>query len=310
MTAPPAGVAHTARGTYRTPCFMPVGTRGAVKYLSAADYDRLGLEIVLANTYHLMLRPGAEVVDRFGGVGRFAGWDGLTLTDSGGFQVFTLSPIVDDDGVTFRSVYDGSTHRLTPESAVAVQELLGADIQMVLDAARRCRARRRSSKGRRPHTDVGRTGLLRHRRWAVPLRHRARWHLAAAAPPAPRQRSTSTSTGTGSADSPWARPVPRCCRRSGPRRNTCRRTACAPHGCRGSGVDARGHRARGGSVRLRAADTPLGRHGTALTAAGKVQLKGPAMQTRTSPSNPPAAARGPRPRHSRSTCDTCSLPGS
>ena len=128
-----AGVAHTARGTYRTPCFMPVGTRGAVKYLSAADYDRLGVEVVLANTYHLMLRPGAEVVDRFGGVGRFAGWDGLTLTDSGGFQVFSLSPIVDDDGVTFRSVYDGSTHRLTPESAVAVQELLGADMQMVLD---------------------------------------------------------------------------------------------------------------------------------------------------------------------------------
>jgi len=128
-----AGVAHTARGSYRTPCFMPVGTRGAVKYLSAADYDRLGVEIVLANTYHLMLRPGAEVVGRFGGIGRFAGWDGLTLTDSGGFQVFSLAPTVDDDGVTFRSVYDGSMHRLTPESAVAVQELLGADIQMVLD---------------------------------------------------------------------------------------------------------------------------------------------------------------------------------
>ncbi len=128
-----AGVAHTARGSYRTPCFMPVGTRGAVKYLSAADFDRLGVEIVLANTYHLMLRPGAEVVGRFGGIGRFAGWDGLTLTDSGGFQVFSLGPTVDDDGVTFRSVYDGSMHRLTPESAVAVQELLGADIQMVLD---------------------------------------------------------------------------------------------------------------------------------------------------------------------------------
>ena len=69
-----AGVAHAARGTYRTPCFMPVGTRGAVKYLSAADYERLGVEIVLANTYHLMLRPGAEVVARFGGLGRFAGW--------------------------------------------------------------------------------------------------------------------------------------------------------------------------------------------------------------------------------------------
>jgi queuine tRNA-ribosyltransferase len=128
-----AGVAHTARGTYRTPCFMPVGTRGAVKYLSAADYEDLGVEIVLGNTYHLMLRPGADTVARFGGLGAFAGWNGLTLTDSGGFQVFSLDPKIDDDGVTFRSVYDGSTHRLTPESAVATQELLGADIQMVLD---------------------------------------------------------------------------------------------------------------------------------------------------------------------------------
>lgn len=127
------GLAHTARGTYRTPCFMPVGTRAAIKYLSAADYERLGAEIVLGNTYHLMLRPGAETIARFGGLGRFAGWSGLTLTDSGGFQVFSLEPKVDDDGVTFRSTYDGSTHRFTPESAVATQELLGADIQMVLD---------------------------------------------------------------------------------------------------------------------------------------------------------------------------------
>src|SRR6187431_3832114 len=82
-----ATTATTARGTYRTPCFMPVGTRGAVKYLSAADYESLGAEIVLANTYHLMLRPGADGVARFGGVGRFSGWGGLTLTDSGGYQV-------------------------------------------------------------------------------------------------------------------------------------------------------------------------------------------------------------------------------
>jgi queuine tRNA-ribosyltransferase len=112
---------------------MPVGTRGAIKYLSATDYESLGVQIVLANTYHLMLRPGADVVAGFGGLGAFSGWDGLTLTDSGGFQVFSLEPTVDDDGVTFRSVYDGSVHRLTPESAVEVQELLGADIQMALD---------------------------------------------------------------------------------------------------------------------------------------------------------------------------------
>jgi queuine tRNA-ribosyltransferase len=128
-----SGVATTAKGSYRTPCFMPVGTRGAIKYLSAADYEALGAEIVLGNTYHLMLRPGADVVARFGGLGAFAGWRGLTLTDSGGYQVFSLDPKVDDDGVTFRSTYDGSTHRFTPESAVHLQELLGADIQMVLD---------------------------------------------------------------------------------------------------------------------------------------------------------------------------------
>ena len=127
------GVAHTARGTYQTPCFMPVGTRGAIKYLHASDYERLGAEIVLGNTYHLMLRPGAETVAHFGGLGKFADWKGLTLTDSGGFQVFSLEPKVDDDGVTFKSTYDGSSHRFTPEIAVHTQQLLGADIQMVLD---------------------------------------------------------------------------------------------------------------------------------------------------------------------------------
>ncbi len=128
-----AGTATTARGAYTTPLFMPVGTRGAIKYLSADDYGRVGAQIVLGNTYHLMLRPGADLVERFGGLGRFSGWDGLTLTDSGGFQVFSLDPKVDDDGVTFKSTYDGSTHRFTPEIAVDVQQRIGADIMMVLD---------------------------------------------------------------------------------------------------------------------------------------------------------------------------------
>jgi queuine tRNA-ribosyltransferase len=128
-----AGVATTAHGRYTTPLFMPVGTRGAIKYLSADDYDALGVQIVLGNTYHLMMRPGADTVERLGGLARFAGWDGLTLTDSGGFQVFSLEPKVDDDGVTFRSTYDGTEHRFTPERAVEVQQALGADIQMVLD---------------------------------------------------------------------------------------------------------------------------------------------------------------------------------
>ncbi len=128
-----AGTATTAKGSYTTPLFMPVGTRGAIKYLSAADYERLGAQIVLGNTYHLMLRPGSELIEKFGGIGRFAGWGGLTLTDSGGFQVFSLDPKVDDDGVTFKSTYDGSSVRFTPEDAIRVQQELGADIQMVLD---------------------------------------------------------------------------------------------------------------------------------------------------------------------------------
>ena len=128
-----AGFVTTSRGTFRTPCFMPVGTRGSVKALSSLDMAELGAEVVLGNTYHLMLRPGADLIGDLGGLHRFTGWDGHVLTDSGGFQVFSLSPTVDDDGVTFRSTYDGSSHRLTPEKAVEVQEQLGSDIQMVLD---------------------------------------------------------------------------------------------------------------------------------------------------------------------------------
>ena len=128
-----AGVVTTARGSFATPCFMPVGTRGAVRAVSSADLEDLGAEVVLANTYHLMLRPGADVVEELGGVHGFSSWRGHVLTDSGGYQVFSLKPSVDDDGVTFRSTYDGSTHRLTPEGALRVQEQLGADIAMVLD---------------------------------------------------------------------------------------------------------------------------------------------------------------------------------
>lgn len=112
---------------------MPVGTRGAIRYLSADDYESVGARIVLGNTYHLMLRPGADLIADMGGLGAFAGWGGLTLTDSGGFQVFSLGPKIDDDGVTFKSTYDGEMVRFTPERAVDVQQLLGADIQMVLD---------------------------------------------------------------------------------------------------------------------------------------------------------------------------------
>ena len=127
------GAIETPHGRIETPAFMAVGTRATVTGLTPADLQEVGAQVVLGNTYHLMLRPGAERVARFGGLGKWASWGGLTLTDSGGFQVFSLEPKVDDDGVTFRSTYDGSKHRFTPEVAVRTQELLGADIQMVLD---------------------------------------------------------------------------------------------------------------------------------------------------------------------------------
>ena len=123
----------TARGAFATPCFMPVGTRGAVRTLAADDLEDLGAEIVLGNTYHLMLRPGADVVARLGGLHGFTDWRGNVLTDSGGYQVFSLKPKVDDEGATFTSTYDGSRHHLSPEGAVDVQVALGSDIQMVLD---------------------------------------------------------------------------------------------------------------------------------------------------------------------------------
>ena len=128
-----AGQLETARGRVLTPCFMPVGSRGVVKLLSAQDLDDLGVQVVLANTYHLMLRPGVDLVGALGGLHGFTGWEGHFLTDSGGYQVMSLPCSLDDDGVTFRSAYDGSWQRLTPEGAVSAQDALGADIQMVLD---------------------------------------------------------------------------------------------------------------------------------------------------------------------------------
>ncbi|MCS5688843.1 MAG: tRNA guanosine(34) transglycosylase Tgt [Actinomycetota bacterium] len=125
----------TPRGSIETPVFMPVGTRGAVIHLDQRDYSELEIEVVLGNTYHLMLRPGAETIDALGGIHAFTSWEGHMLTDSGGFQVMSLNDNVhvDDDGVTFASIYDGEKVRFTPEDAVLTQELLGADIQMALD---------------------------------------------------------------------------------------------------------------------------------------------------------------------------------
>jgi queuine tRNA-ribosyltransferase len=143
LVGPPADGTTRARrgrlqlphGLVETPQFMPVGTNAAVKALDPADLRAAGASIVLANTYHLYLRPGHERIARLGGLHRFMGWDRPILTDSGGFQVVSLAHLrdIDDDGATFRSHLDGSSHRFTPEHSIAVQEALGADVAVAFD---------------------------------------------------------------------------------------------------------------------------------------------------------------------------------
>ena len=125
----------TAHGVVETPAFMPVGTRGSVKSLSPDDLRDAGAQIILSNTYHLLVRPGPELVRELGGLHRFMGWDGPILTDSGGYQVFSLAKLrsLSERGVTFRSPIDGATHELTPERVVEIQRTLGVDIMHPLD---------------------------------------------------------------------------------------------------------------------------------------------------------------------------------
>ena len=141
-----AGTVTTAHGTVPTPAFMPVGTKASVKLLDPLEVRAAGAHIVLGNTYHLHFRPGEDVIEELGGIQRFMGWDGPVLTDSGGFQVFSLRDTIvkaDDDGVTFRSVYDGTAERFTPASAAAIQAALGSDIAMCLDVCPPADATRR-----------------------------------------------------------------------------------------------------------------------------------------------------------------------
>jgi queuine tRNA-ribosyltransferase len=130
-----AGMLHTAHGEVPTPVFMPVGTAGTVKGMTADGVRATGARMVLGNTYHLMLRPGAERVARLGGLHKLMDWHGPILTDSGGFQVMSLAALrkLTEDGVTFRSHVDGSKHHLTPERSIEIQHLLGADVSMCFD---------------------------------------------------------------------------------------------------------------------------------------------------------------------------------
>ncbi len=158
------GTLRLAHGEVRTPCFMAVGTQGTVKALTREDLEAVGAEMVLANAYHLYLRPGAEIVRGLGGLHGFMHWDRPILTDSGGFQVFSLARIneVDDEGVTFQSHIDGSPHRLTPEKSVDVQAALGSDVMMALDECPPGRADR----------ETARTAVERSLRWLERCRRR------------------------------------------------------------------------------------------------------------------------------------------
>jgi queuine tRNA-ribosyltransferase len=131
-----AGTLHTAHGDVRTPVFMPVGTKATVKTVDPEELRDLGAQMILGNTYHLHFRPGEDVIAELGGLHRFMAWEGPILTDSGGFQVFSLRDTLiasDDEGVTFRSVYDGAPERFTPELAARIQRQLASDVAMCLD---------------------------------------------------------------------------------------------------------------------------------------------------------------------------------
>ena len=161
-----AGVLRTAHGDIPTPAFMPVGTKATVKSLHPDEVRDLGAHVILGNTYHLHLRPGEDVIEQLGGLHAFSGWSGPILTDSGGFQVFSLRDTllsVDDEGVTFRSVYDGRAERLTPEGVAEIQMRLGSDIAMCLDI---CPP---ADSSRRAHEDaVRRTQLWAERQIDAP----------------------------------------------------------------------------------------------------------------------------------------------
>jgi len=187
----------TRHGTIQTPVFMPVGTMASVKSLTTEQLKRLGPEIILNNTYHLMLRPGVDLLEQLGGVHDFMGWDRAVLTDSGGFQLFSLASIrkIREEGVEFRSHIDGSAHFLSPERSVEIQTRMGVDIAMAFDE---CPAYGLS------HAEVEKSMLLTHRwarrslAWACVRRGRGSTRSWARHSPSGSQRSSSGNAAIAS----------------------------------------------------------------------------------------------------------------
>lgn len=172
-----AGLLHTPHGTFQTPMFMPVGTQATVKTMTPEELKAMGSQVILSNTYHLFLRPGPELIEEAGGLHKFMNWDQAILTDSGGFQVFSLGDMrkITEDGVTFRSHIDGSKQFLSPEVATKVQEQLGSDIAMAFDecipypadhnyakrsTARTTRWAHRCQEARKAHDRQGMFGIV------------------------------------------------------------------------------------------------------------------------------------------------------
>src|SRR5205814_2337431 len=208
-----AGVLCTAHGEVPTPAFMPVGTKATVKTVDPDELRSLGATILLGNTYHLYFRPGEDLIAELGGLHRFMGWDGPILTDSGGFQVFSLRDTlasVDDDGVTFRSVYDGALARFTPESVARCQAQLGSDLGLgrraapgreaaLLHGHRRPRGRPRGDRARRGHVRL---------RPADPHRaHRQRPDVGRSPQPAQRRVRPRPAAARRGLHLPGVRPV-------------------------------------------------------------------------------------------------------
>ncbi len=281
---------------------MPVGTRGSIKYLSAADYERLGAEIVLGNTYHLMLRPGAETVAHFGGLGAFAGWDGLTLTDSGGFQVFSLEPKVDDDGVTFKSTYDGSQAPLHPGSC---RDHPGTPRCRHPDGARRVPStavrHRGRAAGRGAHRLPGRhvrrpPTIARIRPCSASCRVGSTKRCGRRAPSA---RWRSGSTATASVASVWARPAPEMLPALAA--TIAHLPADRPRYLMGVGDPASLVEAVALGVDQFdcVMQTRIGRHGIAMTGHGKVHVKNAQSRAQRRPSRPRMRLRGLYPAQPR-----------
>ena len=199
-----AGILRTARGEIRTPVFMPVGTKGTVKTLHPDEVRDLGAQILLGNTYHLYFRPGDELIRSLGGLHRFMAWDAPILTDSGGFQVFSLRDTiakVDDEGVTFNNVYDGSRARFTPELSAQIQANLGSDIAMCLDQVPSPDLpRRKLEDAVRRTTEWARgSGMHLEPRASCDSASRRVGSTRSCASARPRRSSSWTSTGTRSA---------------------------------------------------------------------------------------------------------------